>query len=154
VKGAPGGQARDFVEEWEEMAVHRAPRETAVQLHCIAGGRAAEPRFDVDAQAERDARAAMGAWGELGDALWPAWLGMPGSELGVYDALGEQVGQKLLVLWAISRFRDTDVAGLALAELVDEHGRPRFGDPLVEDMMLAAFALGAAWATGPVPAPD
>lgn len=35
----------------------------------------------------------------------------------------------------------------ALAELVDEDGRPRFGDPLVEDMMTAAFALGVAWAS-------
>lgn len=128
------------------MAIHAARPEGAVELHCISGGRAAELQDD------RDARVAMGAWGELGDALWPAWLGMTGSELDVYDALGEQVGQKLLVLWAISRFRDSEVAGIALAELVDEHGRPRFGDPLVEDMMLAAFALGAAWASDQGPA--
>jgi hypothetical protein len=71
----------------------------------------------------------------------------PSPELSVDDALGDDVGEKLLVLWAISRFRDGGVASPVLAELVDEEGRPRFGDPLVEDMMLAAFALGVAWAS-------
>lgn len=97
----------------------------------------------------------LGAWGSDGDALWPAWEHMAESEMHVYDALGEELGEKLLVLWAISRFRDTQLAPGALGELVDEAGRPRFGDPLVEDMMLAAFALGAAWAAedgGPAPA--
>jgi len=94
-----------------------------------------------------DARTALGAWGALGEALWPAWAAMAQSELSVDDALGDDVGEKLLVLWAISRFRDSGVASPVLAELVDDDGRPRFGDPLVEDMMLAAFALGVAWAS-------
>ena len=89
----------------------------------------------------------MGAWGALGEALWPAWSAMLESEVSVADALGDEVGEKLLVLWAISRFRDTGLGAPALAELVDEDGRPRFGDPLVEDMMTAAFALGVAWAS-------
>lgn len=95
-----------------------------------------------------DVHRALGAWGAMGDALWPAWSAMVRSEMSVYDALGEDVGEKLLVLWAISRFRDSGTATAAFAELVDDGGRPRFGDPLVEDMMLAAFALGAAWAEG------
>jgi hypothetical protein len=75
------------------------------------------------------------------------------SEMQVYEELGEDLGEKLLVLWAISRFGDSRLAASALGELVDEQGHPRFGDPLVEDMMLAAFALGAAWAaTGGEPA--
>jgi hypothetical protein len=115
---------------------HRARRSAAVELTCIPGG------------AGMGARAAMGAWGALGEALWPAWSRMAGSEMCVYDVLGEEVGEKLLVLWAISRFGEGDATGTALAELVDATGRPRFGDPLVEDMMLAAFALGAAWMTG------
>jgi len=90
----------------------------------------------------------LGAWGSEGDGLWPAWAAMAESEMHVYDALGEEVGQKLLVLWAISRFRDSAIAPGALGELIDENGMPRFGDPLVEDMMMAAFALGAAWAAG------
>lgn len=116
------------------MAGHEARHAAAMELKCLTGG------------AGLDAPAALGAWGDLGDALWPAWSRMVRSEMCVYDALGEEVGEKLLVLWAISRFRDSDDAGSALAELVDDSGRPRFGDPLVEDMMLAAFALGAAWA--------
>jgi hypothetical protein len=120
------------------MATRGTRQSGIVELLCIAGGRAQEIR---------DAREAMGAWGAVGEALWPAWSRMSGSEMCVYDALGEQVGEKLLVLWAISRFRESDMAGIALAELVDKSGRPRFGDPLVEDMMLAAFALGAAWAS-------
>jgi len=118
----------------------RARRAAAVDLACITGG------------VPVDAATALGAWGALGQALWPAWSAMPHAEMDVYDALGEEVGQKLLVLWAISRFRDSGLAGPALSELVDEGGRPRFGDPLVEDMMLAAFALGAAWAEGRRPA--
>ena len=120
-------------------ALGDTPQSSPLQLRCISGGEGDLP----------DARAAMGAWGSLGEALWPAWSRMLGSEISVYDALGEEVGEKLLVLWAISRFKDSAVGGMALAELVDESGRPRFGDPLVEDMMLAAFALGAAWAGGP-----
>ncbi len=106
----------------------------AVDLTCLTGGVPAE------------ARQALGAWGALGDALWPAWSAMANSELSVYDRLGEDLGEKLLVLWAISRFGDSGPDAPGLAELVDEHGRPRFGDPLVEDMMLASFALGASWA--------
>jgi len=106
-------------------------------LTCIPGGAAgAEPDAAFDP---------LGAWGPDGHALWPAWAGMAASEMHVYEELGEEVGEKLLVLWAISRFRDSREAPHALRELVDETGRPRFGDPLVEDMMLAAFALGAAW---------
>ena len=117
-----------------DVAVHEARPSAATELTCLPGGAGLDPT------------AALGAWGPLGAALWPAWSRMVRSEMGVYDALGEEVGEKLLVLWAISRFRDSDDAGSALAELVDDSGRPRFGDPLVEDMMLAAFALGAAWA--------
>ena len=123
----------------------RRPAETlsTVDLTCIPGGAPADP---VEA---------LGTWGADGDALWPAWSGMAEFEMHVYQELGEEVGQRLLVLWAISRFRDSQVAPGALRELVDECGRPRFGDPLVEDMMLAAFALGAAWGTersAPAPA--
>lgn len=128
-----------------DVAGRQAVTLAAVDLTCIAGGAPSEPAD------------AFGEWGADGDALWPAWRGMADFEMHVYHELGEEVGQKLLVLWAISRFRDSQAAPGALRELVDESGRPRFGDPLVEDMMLAAFALGAAWGTersAPAPAAE
>jgi hypothetical protein len=97
-----------------------------------------------------------GAWGAMSEALWPAWNGMPDAEGRVLDAFGDMLGEKLLVLWALSRFGDGSPADGTLAELVDESGRPTFGDWLAEDMLFAAFALGVAWATesdAPVQAP-
>ncbi|SRR5581483_4225792 len=88
-----------------------------------------------------------GAWGAISDALWPAWNGMLGAEARVLDVFGEMLGEKLLVLWALSRFGDGSPAGGTLSELVDDSGRPRFGDWLAEDMLLAAFSLGVAWAS-------
>jgi hypothetical protein len=94
-----------------------------------------------------------GAWGAMSEALWPAWNGMPDAEARVLDSFGDMLGEKLLVLWALSRFGDGSPADGTLAELVDESGRPTFGDWLAEDMLFAAFALGVAWATeGEAPA--
>ena len=91
-----------------------------------------------------------GVWGTaLSAALWPAWNGMVGAEARVLDTFGEMLGEKLLVLWALSRFGDESPGEGTLAELVDDSGRPRFGDWLAEDMLFAAFSLGAAWASEP-----
>ena len=96
---------------------------------------------------ERDDDAhAQGAWGAVSDALWPAWNGMLGAEARVLDTFGEMLGEKLLVLWALSRFGEQGPGDATLAELIDEEGRPRFGDWLAEDMLFAAFSLGVAWA--------
>jgi hypothetical protein len=94
-----------------------------------------------------------GAWGAVNETLWPAWSGMPSAEARVLDAFGDMLGERLLVLWALSRFGDGSPADGTLAELVDEAGHPTFGDWLAEDMLFAAFALGVAWATeGEAPA--
>lgn len=90
-----------------------------------------------------------GVWGAMSEALWPAWNGMLGAEARVLDTFGEMLGEKLLVLWALSRFGDEAPGEGTLAELVDDSGRPRFGDWLAEDMLFAAFSLGVAWASGP-----
>src|SRR5437660_12015615 len=90
-----------------------------------------------------------GAWGAMSESLWPAWNGMLGAEARVLETFGEMLGEKLLVLWALSRFGDESPAEGTLAELVDEAGRPRFGDWLAEDMLFAAFSLGVAWASDP-----
>jgi hypothetical protein len=88
-----------------------------------------------------------GAWGALSDSLWIAWRGMLRAEGRVFDVFGDELGEKLLVLWALSRFGDDGPGDGTLAELVDEAGRPRFGDWLAEDMLFAAFSLGVAWAS-------
>jgi len=102
---------------------------------------------------QRDHQMHGGAWGAMSDALWPAWAGMPSAEARVLATFGDMLGEKLLVLWALSRFGDGSPADGTLAELVDECGRPTFGDWLAEDMLFAAFALGVAWASeGEAPA--
>jgi hypothetical protein len=83
----------------------------------------------------------------MSESLWPAWTGMLSAEAHVLDVFGDMLGEKLLVLWALSRFGEGMPGDTALAELVDESGRPRFGDWLAEDMLFAAFSLGVAWAT-------
>ena len=88
-----------------------------------------------------------GAWGALSDSLWIAWRGMLRAEGRVLEAFGDELGEKLLVLWALSRFGDSGPGDATLAELVDDGGRPRFGDWLAEDMLFAAFSLGVAWAS-------
>jgi hypothetical protein len=98
---------------------------------------------------DEDSEARGGAWGAMSEALWPAWNGMLSAEARVLDAFGDMLGEKLLVLWALSRFGDGAPGDSSLAELVDEAGRPRFGDWLAEDMLFAAFALGVAWAGEP-----
>jgi hypothetical protein len=94
---------------------------------------------------------AAGAWGAMSDSLWPAWNGMIRAEARVLETFGDMLGEKLLVLWALSRFGDGAPGDSTLAALVDESGRPLFGDWLAEDMLFAAFALGVAWA-GDAPA--
>jgi len=99
-----------------------------------------------DAERARDERQTSGTWGPSSESLWPAWNGMLRAEGRVLEVFGEALGEKLLVLWALSRFGDGALGDGPLADLVDEHGRPRFGDWLAEDMLFAAFALGVAWA--------
>jgi len=83
------------------------------------------------------------AWASRSDRIWPAWQHLPEWEICSFDDFGPSLGSDLLVLWALYTFSDVDVL---LTELVDGEGRPTFGDPLIEDMVSIAFALGAAWA--------
>jgi hypothetical protein len=107
----------------------------------------------LDVGRPRRLRREAGAWGAMSEALWPAWNGMLSAEARVLDAFGEVLGEKLLVLWALSRFGDEPFESGTLAELVDDSGRPRFGDWLAEDMLFAAFSLGVAWASQAGPQP-
>jgi hypothetical protein len=107
----------------------------------------------LDAGRKHADPAAAGAWGAVSEALWPAWNGMLGAEARVLDVFGEMLGEKLLVLWALSRFGDESGEAGTLTELIDESGKPRFGDWLAEDMLTAAFSLGVAWASQAQPRP-
>lgn len=115
------------------------------QLAVLGGGQEDPTPLRARHAGARERASMKGVWGAVSEELWPAWSGMLAAESRVYETFGEELGQKLLVLWAVSRFGDSDLSHGMLAELVDEQGRPRFGDWLVEDMLLAAFALGASW---------
>lgn len=90
----------------------------------------------------RSARRA--AWDAAADKLWSSWCELPEWEIWADDSFGDLLGEEVLVLWAISRFRTVDGA---LNELIDEDLRPRFADALLEDLVRVAFALGAGWAS-------
>lgn len=124
------------------------------RVRAVTLGMAKVIALDVDRVRRATAPAAAdGAWGAISEALWPAWNGMLGAEARVLDVFGEMLGEKLLVLWALSRFGDGSAAGGTLSELIDESGKPRFGDWLAEDMLTAAFSLGVAWASQAEPGP-
>jgi hypothetical protein len=78
------------------------------------------------------------------DAMWEAWR-----RLGHFEdhsvELGPNLAPELIVLWAVWRFGDTAPGDVLLGELVGDDMMPRFRDPLIEDMLLVAFALGAGW---------
>ena len=99
---------------------------------------------------------AWSAWREDGPELWPAWHALTGWEQQVDDRFGARLGEEILVLWALSRFANDQVPGV-LDELIEGNEvRPRFSDPVMEDMVTMAFALGAGWITErdvPTPSP-
>src|SRR5690349_8921638 len=73
------------------------------------------------------------------DQLWEAWRRLPDFEDRAGD-LGAGLAADLITLWAVWRFGGTDPGEPLLRELVDDEYRLRFHDPLVEDMILVAFA--------------
>jgi hypothetical protein len=89
-----------------------------------------------------EAGAHVPAWGAAADELWPAWRQLMDWEDRVGASLGIDVGAHLIVLWILSRFGGSPAL---LGELIDDELLPRVADPVVEDMMAVAFALGAAW---------
>lgn len=78
--------------------------------------------------------------------LWPAWRNLEEWEDRVDADFGSELGEDMLVLWALLRFGGSrDLEGL-LNELVTDDLAPTFGSSLMEDIVQVAFALGAAWA--------
>lgn len=80
------------------------------------------------------------------DQLERAWHDLAAWEELVMDSLGQGVAGRLLALWALSRAGATAAESLGvMPQLVGEEGWARQGGPLLRDMMLMAFSLGAAW---------
>jgi len=78
------------------------------------------------------------------EELWSAWRHLADVEDRV-AGLGSGLGPDLIVLWAVWRFGGTALGEPMLKELVDDDYQLRLHDPMVEDMVLVAFALGAGW---------
>jgi len=78
------------------------------------------------------------------EEMWQAWRRLEHFEDSAAQ-LGDVLAPELIVLWAVWRFGNSDPGDTLLGELIDDDMMPRFRDPLVEDMMLVAFALGAGW---------
>ena len=78
--------------------------------------------------------------------LWPAWRNLTQWEERIDAEFGNDLGEDMLVLWALLRFGGSrDLEGI-LKELVTDDLEPTFGGTLMQDIVAVAFALGAAWA--------
>jgi hypothetical protein len=80
--------------------------------------------------------------------LWPAWKGLNRWEETVASELPELLGGLILLLWSIHRLGEGSAGGALLDAAVDEDLRPTMSDPVLDDIVELAFALGAAWAEG------
>jgi hypothetical protein len=78
--------------------------------------------------------------------LWPAWKGLNRWEETIADELPELLGDLILLLWSVHRLGEGSVGGALLDAAVDEDLRPTMSDPVLDDIVQLAFALGAAWA--------
>jgi hypothetical protein len=88
------------------------------------------------------------------ERLWSAWRRVGGWQELASENLGDWLGSRLLVLWALSTFSGRGAGDALLDELVDDDLEPRFGDELLEDMVSLAFALGASWAEQTLAVPE
>jgi hypothetical protein len=111
---------------------------------CSHDGIEQRPRLTVVSSEYADSLP-VDTWDGDGARLWSAWQSLQDWEERVDGQFNPRLGEKLLVLWAISRLTGAGDGSALLHELIDEDLRPRFTDPLLEDMVYAAFALGAAW---------
>ena len=87
---------------------------------------------------------ARAGWQSDASEIWQAWRGLEDWEDLVETRFDRSFGRHLLVLWALYAFRGGSEE--ILRELVAENLEPQFGDPVIEDMVRVAFALGASWA--------
>jgi len=116
---------RDVCRRQRGAGVRRRPARSAALLNALSGF------------ARRDLRTAS-------EELWSAWRRLADFEDRA-ARLGSGLGPDLIVLWAVWRFGGTALGEPMLKELVDDDYQLRLQDPMVEDMVLVAFALGAGW---------
>jgi hypothetical protein len=83
--------------------------------------------------------------------LWPAWRNFGEWEERIDSQFGEDLGDDMLVLWALLRFGGSADLEALLGELVTDDLMPTFGGTLVRDIVRVAFALGAAWSGSEAP---
>lgn len=98
----------------------------------------------------RDDSVPPAGWRTDANEIWRAWRGLEDWDDVVEARFDRGFGRHLLVLWALYTFRGGSPE--ILGELVADDLEPRFGDPVVEDMVRVAFALGASWAAADRPA--
>jgi hypothetical protein len=86
------------------------------------------------------------SWRRAADQIWPAWQALEHWEETSVAELGPPFGELVLLLWSLHRFGGTE-AGIVLAsELLDRLPVGARLDPVLEDIVECAFALGAGWA--------
>lgn len=78
--------------------------------------------------------------------LWPAWKGLERWEETAADELSEPLGELIVLLWTVHRFGAASIGTALLDFVVDEELHPTIYDPVLDDIVEMAFALGAAWA--------
>lgn len=79
-------------------------------------------------------------------SLWPAWRSLQGWEDAVDDEMGDQLGDVVLLLWAVHRFAGLDGAERIIESVLDGEDAPPETDPVLHDIVQVAFAMGASWA--------
>jgi len=87
------------------------------------------------------------AWASrVAGSLWPAWRGLQGWEETVDDEIGDQLGDVVLLLWAVHRFAGLEGAEVILDLVLDSEALGPGTDPILHDIVQVAFAMGASWA--------
>jgi hypothetical protein len=97
-------------------------------------------------QNDRAAGAWRQWWRSAADQMWPAWKGLNRWEETAASELDAVLGEFILLLWSVYRFAPTQDGPALFDQILDGNLHPSFSDPVLEDIVEVAFALGAAWA--------
>jgi hypothetical protein len=85
-------------------------------------------------------------WRSAAPQMWPAWKGLNRWEETASADFEAVLGEFILLLWSVHRFGPGDDGTALFDHIVDDNLHPTFSDPVLEDIVEVAFALGAAWA--------
>jgi hypothetical protein len=106
----------------------------------------ASPDQSVSTTTERAAEAWRQWWRAAADQMWPAWKGLNRWEETAAEELDQVLGEFILLLWSVYRFAPSVDGPALFDQILDADLHPTFNDPVLEDIVEVAFALGAAWA--------